>query len=164
MKKEMKVLRGTDRSDRQKNDLTSDHLKSVPKPKSYFRATTREREIFDTIAGELLKTERLRTIDLDALMLYAKEWETYLWADKAIQNKEKRRRGSGYIQTYGTGATNISPEMTIRERSFQRIIQLQREFGMTFKSRYTMPEMFGDKNPNQMNLLDQFAMLKNKAQ
>ena len=105
--------------------------------------------------GESLKLERLHE---EVLGMLAEEIYTWVWANEAIQKKNKTLMGAGYIQTFKTGATNITTEMAVRNTALKNIANLSKKFGLTVRDLKEIGEV-GDQN--QLSFLDE--LLKNTA-
>jgi phage terminase small subunit len=82
------------------------------------------------------------------------QWE---WALKQIQKKNRRKAGSGYIQTFNTGAANVSVEISLKRDAEKAIMQCIKQFGLDPKSE---KELKQSVDPSQGDLFEGFKKLK----
>ena len=81
------------------------------------------------IEAEILKGKHLQILEMFALYM-----DQCTWATKEINRLNKLKRGRGYIQTYVTGARNISPEVTLRDKATREIFICLKRLGLDPKS------------------------------
>jgi phage terminase small subunit len=132
-----KKTQGTFRKDRDALPEV-EGIKELPKPANWFNASARAKKIYKEIGTHLLETKKLQVFDSYALVLLAVALEQYSWAVNEINEMNKNRPGSGYVQTYSTGAKNITAEVTVRKEAYKQIIELSSKFGLTIKDRHAM--------------------------
>ena len=139
-----------------KNDALSP-LEKVKTPGKHFNAgmTDRAKKIYRYWAQKLISTKRLTEIDLPNLVALANSWDQYLWSLEAMAEKNGERMGAGYMQKFKSGATNITTEYSIMEKSLDQITKLSKIFGLSFRDRHAIASFFDDVDPNQTNLLDE---------
>lgn len=136
-------------------DKGSDFIKQLPKPERMLGV--RSRYHYDRIGKTLIASGTLKRIHLMALELLAVEYEIYEWAIKEMNKVNKIEMGSGYVQTFKTGARQISVEMGVKNDAFKKIMQLIKQFGLDPKSE---KELVGAIDPNQGDLWNGFNKLK----
>lgn len=127
-------------------------------PKCSFNLTARAKRFYKQIGSRLINTGHLKDLDLTLIEILAISLDTYYWATEAIASKNNEEMGSGYVQVFKTGASNITPELVVQKEAFAKIMQLSRSFGLSFKDRHQMAGLFGiDENPDQMKIeFDEF--------
>jgi len=133
----------------------SEYLKEMPKPASYLG--TRAKFHFKRTAKILIAADKLKKIHLQALELMAVNLEQWEWSLKEIQRKNKKKRGTGWVQTYATGASNISVEVTLKRDAEKAIMQCIKQFGLDPKSE---KELTREIDPAQGDLFEGFKQLK----
>lgn len=126
-------------------------LKTVPNPPAYLSASAKNH--YKTMAEILIKADRLTEIYLPALEVFADAMAQFEWAIKAINRKNRIENGSGFIQTYESGATNISTELVVKREAEATLFKCFKQFGMEPRSEKELKE---DKNPNQLDLFETF--------
>ena len=126
-------------------------MKKVPPVPSYFG--TRGIFHFKKIAKILIGVEKLKSIHVPALELMAVNLEQWEFAVKEIRKKNKSNLGSGYIQTFGTGAKQISVEVTLKRDAEKAILQCFKQFGLDPKSE---KELSAAIDPAQGDLFNGF--------
>lgn len=130
-------------------------LSTVPKPPAYLSKNAKKHFL---MMGQLLaKKERLKDIFLNALEIYASAMDQFEFACKQINIKNSQAAGTGFIQTYKTGATNISTEIVLRNDASSTLLKCFRQFGLDPKSEN---ELKGFAETGQMDLFEQFLKAK----
>ena len=130
------------------------NLSQVPKPPVYLSDAAKEH--YKLMAKKLIKVERLKETYLSALEIYAEAMSQWEFANRRIREMNKKDLGSGYIQTYSTGATNITTEMSIRDKSIKILFDCFKQFGLDPSSDKGLKQ---EGNPNQLNAFDQLEKL-----
>lgn len=113
------------------------------------------RKIYRHFGKVLLTTGRLSNLDLGNLVQLAVAWEKFLWAESEMAKKNDDEFGSGFIQKYSSGATNITTEFSISEKSQDQILKLSKLFGLSMKDRHGMLEYLRQSDANQTSLWDE---------
>lgn len=132
-----------------------DTLSTVPSPPAYLSSEAKKH--FKTMGQKLAPKERLKDIYIDALIIYAEAMAQFEWATKEINKKNKLAYGEGYIQTYKTGATNISTELVLRNNAADTLIKCFKQFGLDPKSE---KDLNAAVDSGQFDLFEQFLKAK----
>lgn len=130
-------------------------LSLVPMPPAYLSASAKKH--FKMMGQKLANKERLKDIYINALEIYASAMDQFEWACKEINRKNKIEFGSGFIQTYKTGATNISTEIVLRNDAADTLIKCFKQFGLDPKSEKDLKTA---AETGQMDLFEQFLKAK----
>ncbi len=110
----------------------TDILSELPAPPSYLG--TKAKAHFRKFGKVLIASGMLKRIHLAALEILAENFEQWEWAVREIRKKNKKRGASGYVQTFGSGAKNVSVEITIKRDAEKAIMQCFKQFGLDPKS------------------------------
>ena len=150
-----KQLEGTARDDRATGSDSLEVLEKVKSPGKHFSSAMNDRaqKIYVAICEKLLPTKKLTEVDLPNIVQLANAWDKYIWAEQAMMEKNSERMGSGYVQRFKSGATNITTEMSISEKAQDQIIKLSKMFGLSFKDRHSLSGFLGEGDPNQTDLI-----------
>ena len=132
-----------------------DTLTTVPVPPKYLTPSAKKH--FLAMGKKLATKERLKDIYINALEIYAVAMDQWVWACIEIQTKNKDKFGSGYIQKYTTGATNLSTEIVLRNNAADTLLKCFKQFGLDPRSE---KELNAAVASNQMDLFDQFLAAK----
>jgi P27 family predicted phage terminase small subunit len=135
---EDKMRQGTYRPDRDNAQDAGDFIDKLPVPPAYWGAVPRVKKIYREIGNQLLEMKNMKSFDKYALLMLADAIEEYIVMTEIMSRKEKEMPGSGSIQTFKNGTSNVSTEHTVRERAFKRIMQVGGKFGMTVQDRVKM--------------------------
>lgn len=133
-----------------------DTLIKVPKPPVYL--TEEAKKHFSAMGKILAKNERLKETYLNALEIYAEAMAQFEFSLREIKRKNKQSYGDGYIQTFKTGAQNISVELTLKNNAEDTLLKCFKLFGLDPKSDKDLKD---SSNPNQMSLWETEQRLKN---
>lgn len=106
---------------------------------------------------ELIKLDRLKEVFLPALEIFAEAMAQYEFAAREIKEKNKDDHGTGYIQTYRSGASNISTEVVLMRDAEKTLFKCFKQFGLEPRSE---KELKATTDPNQTDLFEQFMMKK----
>jgi phage terminase small subunit len=106
-------------------------------------------------AQALIDAEVLKAIHLVGLGVLCTELAQFQFANKAIAAANRKKAGSGYIQMFGTGAKNISVEVTLKNAAIKNIMQCLKQFGLDPKSEKEL-------NLEPSTQLDMFDQVFNK--
>lgn len=126
-------------------------LKTIPNPPVYLDSSAKKH--YKKMAEILIKADRLSELFLPALEVFADAMAQFEWAIREINRKNKKRTGSGYIQNYATGATNISSELVVKREAESTLFKCFKQFGMEPRSE---KELKSNTDPAQMDLFEQF--------
>lgn len=138
-----------------KIDKGSEFIKKLPAPNK--KLGIRAKYHYNRIGKILISADKLKRIHLMVLEVVACEFEIWEWAMDEMKRKNKREIGSGYIQTFSSGATNITTEMGIKNTAYKNIIIASKQFGLDPKSE---KELTGIVDPNQGDLWNGFNQMK----
>lgn len=133
-----------------------DTLVKVPKPPVYL--TEEAKKHFVSMGKILAKNERLKETYLNALEIYAEAMAQFEFSLREIKRKNKQCYGDGYIQTFKTGAQNISVELTLKNNAEDTLLKCFKLFGLDPKSDKDLKD---SSNPGQMSLWETEQKLKN---
>lgn len=133
-----------------------DTLLKCPTPPIYL--TDEAKQHYKKMGNLLASKERLKSIYLPALEVYAEAMAQWEFSIKSIKEKNKEKFGTGYIQTYSSGAKNVSVEITLKDKAEDSILKCCKIFGLDPKSE---KELKDDKNPGQLDFLQQLLQAKN---
>lgn len=133
-----------------------DTLLEVPKPPIYL--TDNAKKHYKTMGKILAKNERLKETYLNALEIYAEAMSQWQYAISEIQKKNSKDYGSGYIQTFKTGAQNISVEISLKKDAEDTLMKCFKTFGLDPKSE---KELKGTSDPGQLDFFEQLMARKN---
>ena len=107
-------------------------IEKLPEPPKYFNEATKQHYI--KIGESLIAANVLKTTLLPTLEVLAQNMAQYEFALEAINLKNKKEAGSGYIQSYKTGNANVSAEVTLKEKAEKNIYTCIKLFGLDPKS------------------------------
>ncbi len=131
-------------------------LDKVPKPLARFQLTTSQKFWWQWFGVEMVKTGNFAKLDQIHLQRAAIWLDARCLALKKINDKPGL---NGWIQTFTSGASNISPETSIIKEADKALDQISGHFGLSLKDREKLKaETPGD--PNQTTLFDQFNDMK----
>ena len=133
----------------------SDNLLEVPKPPVYLNDDAKKH--YREMGKILAKNNRLKEMYLPALELYAESMAQFQFAVSQIRIKNREKVGSGYIQKFGSGAQNISPEVTLKKSAIDDLLKCFKLFGLDPKSD---KELKGMVDPGQTNLFEELLKAK----
>jgi phage terminase small subunit len=133
-----------------------DTLIEVPKPPVYLTDSAKKHYKF--MGNVLAKNERLKETYLNALEIYAEAMAQFQFSLERIKEKNKKEFGTGYIQTFKTGASNISVELTLKNNAEDTLLKCFKIFGLDPKSD---KELKGTGDPGQTSLFDELMKAKN---
>lgn len=133
-----------------------DTLLAVPKPPSYL--STAAKKHYSQMGAILAKNSRLKELYLDALVVYSEAMAQYQFALQEIKDKNSDEYGSGFVQTFRTGAQNVSVYVTLKNDAQDTLFKCFKIFGLDPKSE---KELKSTIDPDQTNLFEQFMNAKN---
>lgn len=134
----------------------TDLLQELPKPPVYL--TGEGKEHYKKWGGKLIHAKILKDHHLAALEVLAASMGEFEWALREIKNRNNEAMGKGYVQTFKSGARQISAELTVKEKATKSIMQCLKQFGMDPKSEKDLKQE-GDRA--QTNLFDEFKKAMN---
>lgn len=129
-------------------------LKKLPAPMKRFGLTKNQIFWYNHFGRILIDSKKLTDPDLIHLHGLAKSIDYMLQAEEKIN--EKGYNG-GLVQTFTSGATNISAHMTVREKMLKEIDNYSKHFGFSFKDRMKLNEESGPSNQYSLFELEKMA-------
>ena len=96
---------------------------------------------WDYITDELMRTGQISRLDKASLEILCISYARMREAEEAVAR-------DGEFQTFGTGATQLSPQAVAFQRHASRYQKLAKEFGLTVRARKQMDL----RDPNQGDL------------
>ncbi len=114
------------------NLVKSDLVKKVPGAPRFF--TPRAKTTYKRLGNILIEAGVLKSRHLPTLEILAQNYDQWQSAIMAINKANRKKAMSGYIQKFTTGATNISPEVTLKEKAEKQIFICLKRFGLDPKS------------------------------
>lgn len=127
----------------------SDLVKKPPTCPRYFDPVSRAQ--YKRLAEILITAKVLKERHLPTLEVLATNFAQFEMAVKAIAKKNKAKAMSGYVQTFSNQTTNISPEVTLKQKAEKQIFICLKAFGLDPKSEKDLGDT-GD--PNQLDFLN----------
>lgn len=121
-------------------------LTEVPIPPSYLSNWAKKH--YKNMAKLLIKNKRLKETFLPALELYAEAMAQFEFACREIKEKNKEAYGTGYIQTFRSGACNITAEISLKNNAEATLLKCFKQFGLDPRSE---KELKTETDPNQLN-------------
>jgi P27 family predicted phage terminase small subunit len=128
---------------------------SLPKP--FRKLTTDQRRHYNRYGKELLKAKKLKDRDSIALTKLAVAVDEYNQLQDAI---EAEGLHGGIVQTFKSGATNVSGYVSARSGVFKEIQRLSKSLGLSIRDRKEI-DRIGD--PQQGELFDDTLMMYGKT-
>lgn len=115
-----------------KNKQLYDILDKLPSPMVKFNLSKDQKFWYKYFGEQLVSSKKLTKPDLVHLHRLATTIDFYIQAENEINS---RGFHGGLIQTFATGATNVSGYVTIREKMIKDMDELSKHFGFSFKDR-----------------------------
>ncbi|MDM1408574.1 P27 family phage terminase small subunit [Myroides sp. DF42-4-2] len=139
-----------------KNQQLYDVLDKLPAAMAKFNLTKDQKFWYKYFGEQLVSSNKLTKPDLVHLHRLATTIDFYIQAEAEIN---ARGFQGGLIQTFATGATNVSGYVTIREKMIKDMDELSKHFGFSFKDRNKLVDVpKGD--PGQGDLFTGFLNQK----
>jgi phage terminase small subunit len=133
-----------------------DTLVKAPKPPVYL--TDEAKKHYQYMGSVLAKLDRLKETYLNALEIYAEAMAQFEFSLREIKRSNKEVYGSGYYQTFKTGAQNISVFLTLKRDAEDTLFKCFKIFGLDPKSE---KELKGTGDPGQTSLFEELMKAKN---
>ena len=115
----------------------------------HMKLSASTKKIFSSLVARISEKMDLEEFHTEALAMIAAEIETWVWANREIQLKNKEAPGTGYIQTYRTKARNISTEIVLRNQALKNFAMMSKKFGLSVRD---LNEIDTNENPNQLSM------------
>lgn len=132
----------------------SDLISVAPKPPTYL--SSKAKKHYYNLAKILIAAGVLKERHLPTLEILADSKAQYEFALREINRKNKEKRGTGFIQTFKSNASQISAEITLKEKAVKSMIQCIRLFGLDPKSEKELNQ----EPANQLDLLKELGLTK----
>lgn len=134
----------------EKSEELYEILKELPKPDARFRLSASQKKWWYWFGAEFISTHQFSQLDLVHLQKAA------FWMDarcKAIQVVNQEGYEDGLVQTFRSGATNISAHVTVIEKADKHLGEVSSHFGLSFKDR---KKLNMKTDTGQLDLFEQF--------
>ena len=122
-------------------------LKKLPAPMKKMNLSKEQCYWYNYYGQLLVDSNKLTSPDLLHLHQLARSVDYLLLAEFKIN--EKGYNG-GLVQTFASGASNVSGHVTLREKMLKEIDNYSKHFGFSFKDRMKIQEP--EKETNQLSL------------
>lgn len=109
-----------------------DTLSKLPKPPVYL--TDSGKVHYKKMGKYLIKLDRLKESFMPALEIYAEAMAQFEFAIREIKKKNRKDFGTGYIQVFKSGASNISTEITLKNNAEATLLKCFKQFGLDPRS------------------------------
>ena len=117
-------------------------IKRVPLPPDYFDDLSKK--YFAEIVKLLMRTKALKDLDMLRVQQLALELSCY-------EEMTRKIKDHGYVNKHD----QVSPYVSIRNKAFQNITTIGKEFGFSWAGRDKMPDRFKGSDPAQGNFFAQ---------
>ena len=132
------------------NDLY-EVITKLPLPDKRFELSKDQKYWYKYFGDQLVKSNKLTKPDLVHLHRLARSIDYMLQAELEIERKGYH---GGLVQTFATGASNISAHVSIREKMIKDVDDISKHFGFSFKDRAKLVQIKED--PAQLDIFEQF--------
>lgn len=121
--KELKILEGTYRKDRDHGVLQFEKITEIPKPPTHLSRIGKQ--IWKEVTDILISVKILETIDIHTVAILCEELATYYEMTRKIKKVKSH--------TYRNGANNLvkRPEIAIRNQAMKNATTLMAQLGLT---------------------------------
>ena len=126
-------------------------ITKLPAASGKFNLTKDQKFWYRYYGEQLVSSNKLTKTDLFHLHRLAQSIDYYLQAEEEIS---KRGYNGGLVQTYTSGAANVSAHWTLREKCLKDIDEISKHFGFSFKDRAKLVQIKED--PAQLDFFDEF--------
>jgi P27 family predicted phage terminase small subunit len=107
-------------------------LSKAPKPPVYM--TPEGKKHYEKIGSVLAKNDLLKEKYLQALEVISEAMAQWEFALREIKKANKEKLGSGYVQKFASGASNVSVYVTLKDKAEDSILKAAKVFGLDPKS------------------------------
>lgn len=156
--KNLEVHKGNGLVKKTDSDTLYAVLDSLPKPDIKMELTQDQVYWWYWFGLEFLSTKQLTKGDLIHLQ------DAAFWMDvknKALFKIKKLGYDKGVVQTFPSGASNISGHLTAVEKAKKHLDDISAHFGLSIKDRKKLDVVKGDKD--QLSLFEQLLKAKDKT-
>lgn len=140
-----------DAETKKSNNNLYEIITKLPAAISRFNLTKDQKFWYKYYGDQLVSSNKLTKTDLFHLHRLAQSIDYYLQAETEIS---KRGYNGGLVQTYTSGAANVSAHWTLREKCLKDIDEISKHFGFSFKDRAKLTQIKED--PGQLDIFEQF--------
>lgn len=127
-------------------------LKRMSKPA--FELSDGGNKIFKSTLKMLMSTEAVTALDIYSVTMLA------FWMDILIETNVKAN--GKYVQTFDSGATNITGQFTVIKEANKNILSFLKVLGLTIKDRGTIAAFAEPEKEDENNPLDAIAEMLNE--
>lgn len=153
---EIKKLRGTVRNDRMAIEpVKFDVLENMPEPPKYFKDVARKE--WYRILEQYKAIKIFSVLDIPSIIIYCKAWDDYNRICVGLEDGSIQE-----IVTFENGTQQVSPYMTLLQRSIDTIKAYGERLGVTPVSRTKVSGLIGGKKDDKDPFGEMFD--KKKAQ
>lgn len=110
----------------------SELVSTLPAAPRYFDPIAKKQ--FKNLGKVLITSGLLKRRHIPTLEILAQNFAQWEYAVKEINRKNRKKKMSGFIQTFQNNTTNISPEVTLKEKAEKQIFICLKRFGLDPKS------------------------------
>ncbi|MCG7502411.1 P27 family phage terminase small subunit [Tenacibaculum sp. Mcav3-52] len=125
-------------------------LEELPKPETSMKLNAKQKKWWYWFGYEFVKTKQFSKLDLTHLQKAA------IWMDArclAIAEINKKGYHGGMVQTFLSGANNVSAHISILEKADKHLDEVSAHFGLSIKDRQKLK--VDDTVGGQLNLFDE---------
>jgi phage terminase small subunit len=131
-------------------------LQKLPLPLPKMNLSSDQKFWYKHFGQMLIDSKKLTKPDLIHLHSLAKSVDYYVQAENEIS---KRGYIGGLVQSFASGASNVSGHVTLREKMLKEIDNASKHFGFSFKDRMKLNE---NSEPTvQLSLFEKEMLAKN---
>lgn len=151
----MKVVHSNSGVDK-KTELTEtenklyEFLKELPKPETSMKLNAAQKKWWYWFGVEFVNTNQFSKLDLTHLQKAA------IWMDArclAIAEINKKGYHGGMVQTFNSGANNVSAHISILEKADKHLDEVSAHFGLSIKDRQKLKGV--EEGSGQLGLFDE---------
>jgi len=140
-----------DAETKKSNNNLYEIITKLPGAHSKFNLTKDQKFWYKFYGEQLVSSSKLTKTDLFHLHRLAKSIDYFIQAEDAMN--ELGYEG-GLVQTYKSGAANVSAHWTLREKCLKDIDEISKHFGFSFKDRAKLTQIKED--PQQLDIFNNF--------
>lgn len=110
----------------------TDLLLEVPPPRQHL--STEAKAGYRWMGTMLCQAQRMKSYYVPTLEVFGDAYAQWQWAVAEIKRKNKMAPGSGYVQYFGNGTSNITGAMTVKKQAVDQMLHCCKLFGLDPKS------------------------------
>ena len=152
--KDLEVHKGDGKVKKSQEESLYQALSSLPDPDVKMKLTPQQKYWWYFFGLEFIKTKQISKLDL--IHLQSAAW----WMDARCQAyfEIKKKGYKGLVQTFSSGANNVTGHVSIIEKSDKRLDEISAHFGLSIKDRQKLKVEKVDEN--QLSLFEKFMEQK----